>query len=464
MHQELSRRQMILMMATLLLGSFITTLAETLMNNGIPMIMKETHVSQMDAQWLNTGYMLVSGMVMPLASFLLHRFSLRGLFTSTMGIFLVGSVVAATAPHFGLLLIGRLIQAIAVGVNMPLVMNVLTIIIPPANRGLAIGIAGIIINLGPAIGPTLSGVILEFYSWRMLFIILIPLTVITIICTQWWVKNVVQPAHVAIDYLSAILSIIGLGSLLYSLGRCGMSGQNPWLTLLFALIGSALLVVFAKRQLTIKTPLLNLQVFQYQQYRLGLAITLLASAAIMAPELMLPLFNQNILKVSPIISGAVMIPSSLAMALLSPLAGRLYDNFGIKKIALFGGWVGLLAALPMMGYSTQTSIATITIFYAFRCAGLTLSYTPANVYALNALPQRDVVSGNTIITTVLQVANSFGTALAASTQSIVTHYSISNGMSNTLAAIKGYQWSFGTTVLISLIALVLTYRIKAKQS
>ena len=133
----MNRKKVFLMMATLLLGSFVTTLAETLMNNGLPAIMTETRVNQMTAQWLNTGYMLVSGMVMPLANFFMHRFPLRRLFTVTMTIFLAGSVLAVAAPNFALLLLGRLIQASAVGINMPLVTNVLTVIIPVRHRGLA---------------------------------------------------------------------------------------------------------------------------------------------------------------------------------------------------------------------------------------------------------------------------------------------------------------------------------------
>lgn len=460
MNQTLNRRQVFLMMATLLLGSFVTTLAETLMNNGIPMIMKETHVTQMDAQWLNTGYMLVSGMVMPLAAYFLHRFSLRSLFTATMTIFLVGSVIAACAPNFTFLLAGRLIQALAVGINMPLVTNVLTIIIPPAQRGLAIGIAGIIINLGPAIGPTLSGIILEFFSWRMLFIILLPITILTIICTQVWVHNVVKPAKISIDFLSALLAIVSLGLLLYSLGRFGMTNQNLLVTIAITIVGAFLLWAFVDRQLKISNPLLDLRVFKFGQFRLGLIITLLASAAIMAPELMLPLFNQRILHVSPIVSGEVMIPSALSMAILSPLAGRLYDNFGIKQVALIGNIVGLIAAIPMFFYSPKTSILLITILYAFRCAGLTLSYTPANVYALNALPQSSVVSGNTIITTLIQVANSFGTAFAVSAQSIVQQWAINHGSSMINASVAGYQWSFGTTILLTAMALLLTLRVK----
>lgn len=328
-----NRSKVNLMMATLLLGSFITTLSETLMNNGLPMIMEETHVSQMSAQWLNTGYMLVAGMIMPLAAFFMHRFPLKRLFTMTMGIFLIGTLISTFAPNFTFLLLGRLVQAIAVGINMPLVTNVLTIIIPAKNRGLAIGIAGIIINLGPAIGPTLSGVILEFYDWRMLFIVLLPFAILTLICTQFFVENLLEPKKISADFQSVLYAIVGLGSLLYSLGRLGESDSNGIYTALFALVG----IDFIKRQFKIGKPLLDLRVFAYKQYRLRIFITLLVSGSIMAPELMLPLFNQNILKVSQIISVEVMIPSALAMAVLSPFAGRLYDKMGIKKMAMIGG-------------------------------------------------------------------------------------------------------------------------------
>lgn len=453
------KKEIILMMTALLLGSFITTLAETLLNNGLPMIMEETHVTQMSAQWLSTGYMLVAGMLMPLAAFFMHRFSLKNLFMSTMGIFLLGTIIAAVAPNFNLLLVGRLIQAIAVGINMPLVTNVLTIVIPAENRGLAIGVSGIIINLGPAIGPTLSGIILEHYTWRMLLIILISFTILAIIFTQLWVKSVIKPEKVSVDVLSALLIIFGLGALLYSLGRFGVKGSNLISTLIVAIIGIALITIFVKRQLKIKNPLLNLQVFSYSEYRLGAIITLLVSGATMAPELVLPLFNQEILKASPIVSGTVMIPSALAMAILSPLSGKLYDEYGIKRVSVIGGLMGLIAAIPMFFHDANTAIVWLTVLYAIRCAGLTLCYTPASVYALNALPQDSVVSGNTIIVTLVQVANSFCTAFAVATQNIVKSNALKHS-SSTVAAISGYQWAFGTTILITLIACVLIFKIK----
>ncbi|SFV41096.1 Multidrug and toxin extrusion (MATE) family efflux pump YdhE/NorM, homolog [Ligilactobacillus acidipiscis] len=455
----MNKRRIFLMMATLLLGSFVTTLAETLMNNGLPAIMKETHVNQMSAQWLNTGYMLMSGMMMPLANFIMHRFPLRRIFTVTMTVFLTGLIISATAPNFPILLLGRLIQASAVGINMPLVTNVLTVIIPVEHRGLALGLAGIIINLGPAIGPTLSGVILEYFNWRMLFIILIPIVIITIIATNIWVQNVLKPVAIPVDIPSVILVMFGLGILLYSLGRLGEMGHNFLITMGLIGIGLMALLIFSRRQLKLDNPLLDLHVFQSKHFCLGMTIALLISAAIMAPELILPLFNQNVKKVSALISGLVMIPSALAMAFLSPFAGRLYDDFGIKHLGIFGSLIALLTAVPMFFYDASTSIVLITILYSIRCGDLTLAYTPASVYALNSLSQKQVTSGNTIIVTMVQVANSFSTTLAVAIQGLVQNWQIVHHDSILLAMTRGYQGAFASTILITIIALLLLTRI-----
>jgi MFS family permease len=164
MKQSISTRSKIALMATLLIGSFVTTFAETLLNNALPTIARELNVAQTSTQWLSTGYMLVAGIVMPTAAFFTNRFKLRPLFLTTMSIFLLGLLLSVTAPNFTLLLMGRLIQGIAVGISMPLVQNVLTLIFPKNKRGLAMGIAGIVINLGPALGPTISGLVVDHYS------------------------------------------------------------------------------------------------------------------------------------------------------------------------------------------------------------------------------------------------------------------------------------------------------------
>ncbi|MBU7555893.1 MFS transporter [Pediococcus ethanolidurans] len=213
MNQHSKSTTQIIMVFVLLLGSFLSALAETFLNNALPTIMAEVHVSQTTAQWLSTGYLLVAGIMMPTAAYFTNRIKLKPLFLETISIFLSGLIISATAQSFTILLLGRLIQAASVGVSMPLVQNVLTLIFPAEKRGIALGIGGIVINLGPAIGPTLSGIIVTHWSWRMLFIALIPIACLVLVLGIFTIDNVTDTRSDHLDMPSLIMSVFGFGGL-----------------------------------------------------------------------------------------------------------------------------------------------------------------------------------------------------------------------------------------------------------
>lgn len=457
---EISGRKKLAMVITLLCGSFVTAFSETLMNNGLPTIMKEVHVDEMTVQWLSTGYMLIAGITMPLAPFLIKRFKLRELFTSTMSIFLLGTLIATFAPNFPILLIGRLIEGIAVGINMPLIPSVLSLIYPPDKRGTVMGLAGIIINLGPAIGPTISGIIVDTFSWRMLFIVLIPITIVVIIATRFLVKSILPTEKTNLDFISLLSAIFGLGTLLYGLGRIGQTGKIGLETICLLLFGLVVTIYFVKRQLKLPKPLLEMKVYRAPSFRLGAVMALLNVSSLMATELMLPLFNQNIIKVSPMISGIMLIPSAVVMTIVSPLAGRLYDSFGIKKVAVLGMGLGLLTTIPMIFYVSTTSAASVTWIYALRCGGLTLAYAPLTVYALNALPKKYVVFGSTLIVNMNQIADSFANAMAATVQALGQKAGLASHLSFLAASTQGYQWSFLSITVLNVIGFLLVFKLK----
>lgn len=460
----MSRQNKILMVITLLSGSFITAFSETLLNNGLPTIMAEVHVSEMTVQWLSTGYMLAAGITMPLAAYLTNSVKLRTLFTTTMTIFLAGTVISALAPNFTLLLIGRLVEGIAVGVNMPLIPNVLALIFSPRHRGTVMGLAGIIINFGPAAGPTVSGIVVDYFSWRMLFIILIPICILVLIATQLFVKNVIPSKPSSLDIPSVLTSMVGLAILLYSLGRVGETGRLDWLTMALQVVGIAVMIFFVKRQLKLKKPLLEMRVFKAPSFRLGAILALLNTSSLMATELMLPLFNQNILKVSPTVSGLMLIPSALVMMVASPIAGRLYDQIGIKKVAFIGFGIGLLATIPMSFYSSTTSVFTITALYALRCGGLNLAYSPVSVYGLNALSQEYVVFGNTLMVNMNQIADAFANAMAATLQSLGQKHGLTHHLSTSVATLQGFHWSFWSIAILNIIAFCLLVKLKNRST
>lgn len=457
---KLTNRQRTIMVIVLLLGSFTTAFSETLLNNGLPTIMREVHVDEMTVQWLSTGYMLAAGITMPLAAFLIKSIRLKTLFTSTMTIFLTGTVMALLAPNFPVLLIGRLIEGVAVGVNMPLIPSVLSLIYPMNRRGTVMGLAGIIVNLGPALGPTISGIIVDYYSWRMLFIILVPIAVVIIIATQLWVKNVVETAPNDLDMVSVIAATLGLGMLLYGLGRIGQTGRMGIATVILLVAGALITAFFVRRQLQLEHPLLEMKIYQAPSFRLGALLALINTSSLMATELMLPLFNQNVLRVTPMVSGLMLIPSAVVMAVMSPLAGRIYDLVGIKKVALVGMGLGLLFTVPMIFYRGQTGPGTVLTMYALRCGALQLAYSPVMVYALNSLSKQYVVFGSTLIINMNQIADAFANAVAMTIQSLGHQAGLHAGLTALPALTRGYQWSFAAICLLNMIGFLLVFKLK----
>ena len=301
------------------------------------------------------------------------------------------------------------------------------------------GLAGIIINFGPAVGPTVSGVIVDYFSWRMLFIILIPISVVIILMTQFFVKNAIPTRSPSLDIASVFSSIVGLALLLYGLGRIGETGRWEATTILLQFTGALIMVFFVRRQLHLSKPLLEIRVFKSPSYRLGALLALLNTSSLIATELMLPLFNQNVLKVSPTVSGLMLIPSALAMVIVSPIAGHLYDQFGIKAIAWVGFTIGLATTIPMAFYS------------------------PVTVYGLNALSQEYVVYGNTLMFNLNLVADAFANALAASTQAIGQQHA-AHHLPSYLATVYGFHWSFWSIAILNFIAVVFLFKLKNRST
>lgn len=449
------------MVFVVLLGSFIATLTETLLNNALPAIMQEIHVTQLTVQWLSTGYLLVAGIMMPTAAYFTTRFKLKPLFLGTLTIFLLGIIVSATAASFTQLFIGRIIQAISVGIIMPLVQNILTLAFSPENRGIALGVGGVVITLGPALGPTISGVIVHNYSWRMLFIILIPIIIIVILLGSISIENITKTRPVKLDINSVLLSTIGFGSLLYSVSTLGDSNfqLKNLLLLLFSII---VIAIFSYRQLHVKNPLLQLKVFKALSFRRIVLLAALTNIALMGPELIIPLYNQNLRQVDAITSGLIMLPGALLSAILSPISGNIFDRIGFRKISLIGFGLATLFTIPMIWFNATTSIWAISLLYAIRISGLTLVFMQVSASGLNALSPKYLVYGSTIIITIQQIASSLGSALLVMIVSLGKRIGLHSGLSLINATTVGFKWAFILTLVFTAICLVYSFLIKNK--
>ncbi|HLQ72430.1 MAG TPA: MFS transporter, partial [Bacillota bacterium] len=252
-------------MLSLIIGAFFAILNETLLNIALTTLMKEFDITVTTVQWMATGFMLVMGIVVPISALLLQWFTTRQMFLGTMIIFTIGTIICASAPIFPVLLIGRMLQAIGTGLLTPIIFNTFLLIYPPAKRGAVMGIVGLVIMFAPAIGPTLSGIIVEHLGWRFLFITVIPFAIFSILFGYKYLINVSEVTKPKIDFLSLVYSTIGFGGVVFGFSSAGEHEEGFLAPVVFIpiLIGLLALILFTLRQLKLEEPILDMRVFRF---------------------------------------------------------------------------------------------------------------------------------------------------------------------------------------------------------
>ena len=294
--------------AALIIGAFVAILNETLLNIAFPDLMKEFDISYATIQWLSTAYMLVVGILVPITALLQQWFTTRQMFLSAMILFLVGTIVCGTATVFPALLVGRVIQALGTGLMLPVMMNTILVIFPPEKRGGAMGMIGLVIMSAPAIGPTLSGLIIESFNWRWLFYFVIPLAIFSIMFAAVYLKNVSDITRPKVDLLSILLSSLGFGGLIYGFSKAGEDGWGSSIVIWSIVVGAIALLLFIVKQLMSSQPLLDLNAFKYPMFSLVALLMLVMMMTLFSTMILLPLFLQNALGKTALAAGLILLP------------------------------------------------------------------------------------------------------------------------------------------------------------
>ncbi|MEN1966631.1 DHA2 family efflux MFS transporter permease subunit [Lentibacillus sp. N15] len=421
------------LMAVMLLGAFAAILNQTLLNVAVPKIMEDFDVSASTAQWLTTAYMLVNGVLIPVTAFLMRAYPTRKIFITAMSLFAAGTILCSFSPTFFVLLLGRIIQASGAGMLMPLLMNVFLTIFPPEKRGAAMGTVGIVIMFAPAIGPTLSGWIVEHYSWRVLFYVVLPFAIVDIILAYFLLKNVLKLTFPKIDISGIILSTVAFGGILYGFSEAGNDGWSSAKVILSFVIGGIALLLFIWRELVAEEPMLELRVFKYNMFTLSSLIRLIAVMAMFSAMLLIPIYMQTIRGYTALESGLLLLPGAILMGIFQPITGILFDKIGARPLALIGLALTVWTTWELHDLSATTSFRFIMIIYALRMVGLAGVMMPIMTAGLNQLPQRLNAHGTAMANTLQQVAGSIGTAVMVSiyTAQTKTHMgTISNQMTS----------------------------------
>lgn len=445
------------MVIVMLLGAFLTLLTETFLNNALPTIMKSFSISQTTVQWLSTGYLMVAGLMIPISAWVFKRFDVKKTYLLMMMIFLLGSIMGYLAPNFTTLLLGRLVQAVAAGSLIPLIQNVVLTVYPIEKRGAAMGMAGIVVAFAPAIGPTLSGFIIDDYGWRALFLILIPLTIIIFILALIFTRSINQTENEPIDLWSLFLSMTGFGMLLYSFSMIGNSGRLSVAETIIFLVGFFLIALFVRRQLAVKSPLIEVRVFKNRTFTLTAILSAISNISMLGVELVMPLYLQNVHGVSALVSGVILLPGALVMAVINPISGRLFDKYGIFKLSLVGYAILALGTLPMFTFGLHANLILVSTLYAIRMIGIALIMMPTFTAGVNALDQKLAIHGNAASSTVRQIAGSLGTAIL---MMIVALFSTSNNHASLTALNNGYHAAFVVAFIMAVLGLPLSFSLR----
>ena len=398
-------------LAAMLFGMFIAILNQTLLNVALPKINTEFNISASTGQWLMTGFMLVNGILIPISAFLFNKYSYRKLFIIGLALFTLGSLVCAISFNFPIMMSGRVLQAIGAGILMPLGSNVIVTIFPPEKRGVAMGTMGIAMILAPAIGPTLSGYIVQNHDWNVMFYGMFFIGIIAIVIGLFWFKLYQSTTNPKADIPGIIYSTIGFGSLLYGFSEAGNKGWGSTEIVTMFIVGTVFIIFFILRELRMKAPMLSLEVLKYPTYTLTTVINMIVMMSLYGGMILLPLYLQNLRGFSALDSGLLLLPGALVMGALGPVAGKLLDTIGIKPLAIFGIGIMTYATWELSKLNMDTTYLHIMWIYIVRSFGMAFVMMPIMTAGMNALPPRLISHGNAFVNTMRQLAGSIGTAI-----------------------------------------------------
>ncbi|WP_294342118.1 MFS transporter [uncultured Clostridium sp.] len=349
-----------------------------------------------------------------------------------------------------MLLISRMVQAIGTGMMIPIMMNSILMVTPPEKHGSVMGIGVCAVQLGPALGPTISGYLLQYFSWHVLFIILIPIIVICMILGYVYLVNLSELTKPKIDIFSIILSILGVGGIIYGLSTFS-GGENIISTVLIFAVGIIAFTIFCFRQLSLKEPMLEIRTFKFPLFSIGVILVMISMMTVFTMNVMLPIFLQGALKTTTFLAALVLLPATLCNGCVSLIGGRLYDKIGSRILIPTGFAIITVALFILSTVGTETGLLKIVITYAIVCIGIGCTLSISQTSALNILPKQYYPHGVAILNTLQQVAAAIGSAVFIGIMS-----SSQSKVLATLGSVEGsVAYGFRTAVLaLNLFAFI----------
>ena len=446
-------RKDVLLVAIIIAGAFFAILNQTIMTPMLPSVMEEFGIDTTRGQWCTTIFMLVNGLMVPITAYLISRFSTRQLFFTAMLLFTCGTLVCASSNSYLMLLGGRVLQAVGAGIQLPFVAVTIMRVFPKERRGFALGINGIVVGCAPAFGPTFAGWVTDSFGWRYAFYSIIPVAIIIVVFALIFLRNFTESNKLHLDWPSVALSTLGFGGLLFGFSIAGSEGFDFPQSYVSLIVGIIALILFVRRELMLEIPMLNLRTLKNKTFATSTILVMIIHSAIAVTLVINPIFLQNVLGESAMLSGLTLMPGAIIMAAVNPFSGYFFDKYGPRVLTIVG-LASITVSTALLAFiDADTNLLYLTIVFAFRMGGFSLVNMPLNTWGMNAVSNKMIAHANAVSNTSRQVAGSIGTAILITVMMTVVNANPHLGEVGALTL--GINIVFGVTAVIMFGVLML---------
>ncbi len=395
--------------------SFAGVLVETALNVAFPSLMRQFGIGTSTVQWATTGYLLVLAIVLPVSSYLKRSFATRHLFVASTVLFIVGTVLCAATPVFAGLLAGRMLQGLGTGMALPLMFGIVLEQSPFNRMGMMMGAASAITALAPAVGPSVGGLVIEHWGWRMIFVLLVPILLVSLAVGSWAIRQGSTPERGALDIAGWVMLAIGFTALLMGLSSTSSSGWLSWRFAASLLVFAVCMAGFVVRSSNARNPLIRVSVFRHPVFILALVAIMLTQFTILALGYLLPNVGQEVLGASAFQAGCILLPGCVLGVVLAPLSGGILDRFGASKPVVIGsGGIVVSLVLMLLTQRTDGTVAMYMMAYVLFAAGQGMCVPTGMTHAYAHVPEDRQSDANAVMNTMQQLAGASGTAVTTS--------------------------------------------------
>lgn len=438
------------------LMSFSGVLIETAGNVTFPVLMNDFHVNMATVQWMTTGYLLVASIIMPLSAYFKRNFSSRKLFVTAAVLFICGLLIDAVANQFIFLVLGRVIQGAGAGIAIPLMFNIILERTPLDKIGLLMGIGTMITAVAPALGPTFGGLVVNTLGWRYIFIFIIPVMIISLIMGLTAITGETgQVKHTKLDvvgFISIALTFIGL---IFAFSNLSTILQKPLMFISPLVIGIISLVVFIKHSLNTSNPLINIRVFKKTKFTQGITAYFIFQVNTLGLSFILPNYVQIVNHSTAMTAGLLLLTGGLVGAIMSPISGRLLDNYGAQKPIMTGAVFEIIGGLLYCIFASSLTSGKIILFYAITMLGIGLVMGDTMTASIGQLAESENTDGNGLFNMAQQFAGAVGTAIISAIMQFVEQTSSQTSVTGKYIAAAQVGFIFILTIV--LIGVYLLY-------